>query len=104
MFIALWLIYPIVNGHMFNKSIVLCTVLFVADKSSGLGKLTSSTKGLTQHCWSKMQSLGEIVCLLFASNQICLLRFSNLLVMVALKKKRPPCPPRLRNEVDLEMP
>lgn len=73
---------------------------FVADKSSGLGKLTSSTKGLTQHCWSKMQSLGEIVCLLFASNQICLLRFSNLLVMVALKKKRP----SLRNEVDLEMP
>lgn len=53
-----------------------------------------------------MQSLGEIVCLLFASNQICLLRFSNLLVMVALKKKkkRPPCPPSLRNEVDLEMP
>lgn len=61
---------------------------FVADKSSGLGKLTSSTKRLTQHCWSKMQSLGEIVCLLFASNQICLLRFSNLLVMVALKKKK----------------
>lgn len=74
---------------------------FVADKSSGLGKLTSSTKGLTQHCWSKMQSLGEIVCLLFASNQICLLRFSNLLVMVALT---PPGPPSLRNEVDVEMP
>lgn len=83
------------------------STFFVADKSSGLGKLTSSTKRLTQHCWSKMQSLGEIVCLLFASNQICLLRFSNLLVMVALKKKkkkRPPCPPSLRNEVDLEMP